>query len=50
MEIEFKIKVNTEKQEDVELVEDLLYQLQDLHDMLQTKKQVKHSAKRSNKN
>ena len=50
MEIEFKIKVDTDKEEDIELVEDLLHQLQDLYDILQVKKQTTHYKKRSNKN
>jgi hypothetical protein len=41
MEIEFKIKVDTEKQHDLEMVEDIIFQLQDIQVLLEQKRQVK---------
>jgi len=39
MEIEIKVKLDTEKQDDLNLVEDLLEQLQDIRDVLEIRKQ-----------
>lgn len=35
MEIEVKVKLDTEKQKDIDLIEDIMYQLQDLQDLLE---------------
>lgn len=35
MEIEVKVKIDTEKQKDIDLIEDIMYQLQDLQDLLE---------------
>ena len=44
MEIEIKVKLDTEKQRDLDMVEDILFQLQDLQELLEdrNKKLNKH--------
>jgi len=39
MEIEVKVKLDTEKQRDLEMIEDVIYQLQDLQDLLENQQQ-----------
>jgi len=41
MEIEFKIKVDTEKENDLEMVEDIIFQLQNIQVLLEQKRQIK---------
>jgi hypothetical protein len=56
MEIEIKVKLDTEKQKDMELVEDIIYQLQDVRDLLDdyqenlNKQQTKKTNTRSKRN
>jgi hypothetical protein len=45
MEIEVKVKLDTEKQRDLEMIEDVIYQLQDLQDLLEV--QQKNLNKRT---
>jgi hypothetical protein len=45
MEIEVKVKLDTEKQRDLEMIEDVIYQLQDLQDLLEV--QQKNLNKRN---
>jgi len=35
MELEFKVKLDTEKEQDIELIEDLMEQLHDLKEILE---------------
>jgi hypothetical protein len=35
MKIKFEVELDTEKQKDMELVEDIIYQLQDVRDLLE---------------
>ena len=37
MEIEVKVKLDTEKETDIALVEDIIFQLQDIRDLLELK-------------
>ena len=39
MEIEFTIKLDTEKQRDIELIEDVIYQLQDIQELLEARQE-----------
>lgn len=44
MEIEIKIKLDTEKQRDLDMIEDVMFQLQDLQELLE-----KQNKKTTNK-
>ena len=46
MEIELKVKLDTEKQRDLDMVEDIIFHLQDLQDLLEN--QNKNLNKRNN--
>jgi len=35
MKVKFEVELDTEKQKDMELVEDIIYQLQDVRDLLE---------------
>lgn len=50
MEIEVKVKLDTEKQRDLDMIEDVIYQLQDIQDLLevQQKNLNKTTTKRRN--
>jgi len=37
MEIEVKVKLDTEKQRDLDMIEDVIFQLQDIRDLLEIK-------------
>ena len=39
MKIKLEVEMDTEKQDDIELVEDILFQLQELKEILETKQQ-----------
>ena len=39
MEIEVKVKLDTEKQRDLDMVEELLFQLQDVKELLEVKQE-----------
>ena len=39
MEIEIKVKLDTEKQRDLDMIEDVIFQLQDIKDLLEIKQQ-----------
>ena len=39
MEIEIKVKLDTEKQRDLDMVEDILFQLQDVKELLEVKQE-----------
>ena len=39
MKIKLEVELDTEKQDDIELVEDILFQLQELKEILETKQQ-----------
>jgi len=39
MEIELKVKLDTEKQRDIEMIEEVLFQLQDIRDLLENRQE-----------
>ena len=47
MEIEVKVKLDTEKQRDLDMIEDVIFQLQDIQDLLEN--QQKNLNKRTTK-
>lgn len=46
MEIEIKIKLDTEKQRDLDMIEDVMFQLQDLQELLEEKQNKKTTNKK----
>jgi hypothetical protein len=50
MEIEIKVKLDTEKETDIELIEDIIFQLQDIRDLLEVKQQNTTRTKRKQTN
>lgn len=47
MEIEVKVKLDTEKQRDLDMIEDVIFQLQDIQELLEN--QQKNLNKRTTK-